>query len=266
MDRLLRLALPFIIYLVAAFVFSVTIMGVSFSVIVGFTSHDEIVDAAKKIVEMPLMLFGTLSFIYLFLWYKDHEQNGYEGNEMSLPMWLVLPLIGFAFAFAEIYAVRGMLNKELSEVFFGVSEYSMVAVKTMPTFFLALFVVEPLCFEFLFRGLLHQRLREESSAITTIVVVGIVSIIFFRSVDKVLMSLILSFIYEYYRNLAAPMIVSVCSSVGVYVFYTINENLPGLDGNLSIMVPVMLLVSVLAIAFMLLMIYRKHNSPYGSKW
>ncbi|MBR5348835.1 MAG: CPBP family intramembrane metalloprotease [Lachnospiraceae bacterium] len=262
MDRLLRLALPFIIYLVAAFIFSVAIMGVSFSAAIGFSSGDEI----KTIVDMPLMLFGTLSVIYLFMWYKDHEQNGYEGNEMSKPMWLVLPLIGFAFAFGEIYAARGLLNKELSEVFFGVSEYAMDAVMALPTFFIAIFIVEPICFEFMFRGLLHQRLREESGAIAAIVVVGIVSIWFYRSVDMVLMSLILSFIYEYYRSLAAPIIVSVCYSLGCYAFYAISENLPGINGDLSILVPVLLLLSVVAIAFMLLMIYRKHSSPYGSKW
>lgn len=266
MDRLLRLGIPFIIYLLAAFIFSVTILGMSFSAVVGFSSSADAYDAAKRVIDMPLMLFGTLSAIYLFMWYKDHEQNGFEGNEMSKPMWLVLPLIGFAFALGEIYAARGLLNRELSEVFFGVSEYAMDAVKGMPTFFLAIFIVEPICFEFMFRGLLHQRLREESGVITTFLVVGIVSYLFYRSVDEVIMSLILSFIYEYYRSIAAPIIVSVCWSVGCYVFYAMSENLPGINGDLSILVPIMLLLCAVGIAFILLMIYRKHSSPYGSKW
>lgn len=266
MERLLRLFLPFIIYIAAAFIFSVSILGISFSASIGFASSSEMEDSVKMVVEMPLILFGSLLFIYLFMWFKDHEQNGFEGNEMSMPMWLILPVIGFVFAFGEVYAVRGMLNKELSEVFFGVSEYAMEAVKTLPTFFLAFFIVEPVCMEFMFRGLLHQRLREESGAVVSIVIVGIVSIWFYRSVDMVLMSLILSFIYEYYRSLAAPIIVSVCYSVGLYLFYAISLSLPGLEGNLSILVPVVLLISVLAVAFLLLMIYRKHSSPYGSKW
>lgn len=266
MERLLRLFLPFLIYLAAAFIFSVTLLGISFSATIGFASSSEIEDAVTMVVQMPLILFGSLSFIYLFLWYKDHEQNGYEGNEMSLPMWLLLPVIGFVFAFGEIYAVRGMLNKELSEVFFGVSEYAMDSVKALPTFYLAIFVVRPVCYELMFRGLLHQRLREESGAVVSIVIVGIVSIWFFRSVDMVLMSLILSFIYEYYRSLAAPIIVSISFWVGLFAFYAISNSLPGLNGDLSILVPLMLLISVLIVVFLLFMIYRKHSSPYGSKW
>ena len=263
MERLLRLGIPFIIYFVASLIFSLFVLGSAFSAITGGIALD---NAVKTVIDLPLMLFGSCSFIFLFMWMKDREQNGFEGNEMPASAWLLLPVIGLLFAFGEIYVVRGMLNRELSEVFFGVSEYAMDAVKAVPTFFIAIFVLEPICFELLFRGLFHQRMREESGALPTIVIVGIVAAIFYRAVDSVIMALILSFIYEYYRNLAAPLIVSVCYSLGCYFFYSISLNLPGINGEMSILVPVFILLCAIGVIFLLFVIYRKHGSPYGSKW
>ena len=263
MERILRLATPFIIYLVAEVIFSLVILGTALGVISGTTSVDA---GVKTVVDMPMMLFGACTVIFLFLWMKDREQDGYEGNEMSKPMWLVLPVIGLVFALGEIYAVCGMLNRELSEVFFGVSEYAMEAFKQLPTFFLAIVILRPVCFEFLLRGMFHQRLREESGPIPTIVIVGIASILLYRSVDLVLMSVILSIVYEYYRNLAAPLIVSVSYSIGCFMFYAMSGSLPGLSGDMNLLVPLMMLICVAGVGFCVFMIFRKHNNPYGSKW
>ena len=263
MERILRLAMPFIIYLVAGFVFSLVVMGTILAVFSGTSSID---NGVKTIVDLPMMLYGACSFIFLFLWWKDREQDGFEGNEMSKTMWLVLPVIGLVFALGETYAVRGMLNRELSEAFFGLSEYSMLAVKELPTFFLAIIILGPVCFELMLRGIFHQRLREESGPIPTIVIVCIASIILFRSVDMVIMNLILSFVYEYYRSLFASLIVSLSYSIGCFMFYAISGALPGINGELNLLVPLMLLLCVAGVGFCLFMIFRKHGSPYGSKW
>jgi|GEM_PF-2817605 len=265
MDRFLRLAMPFIIYFVASLLIGVAILGVSFSVVIGFESKSDLVNATKTIADMPMILYGVCTFIFLLMWMKDHDLNGFEGNEMPISMWFVLPLIGLAFALCEIYAVRGLMNQDLSEAFFGVSSYSIEAAKTLPTFFLAMFVFEPICFEFMYRGLLHQRLREESDAIVSFVIIALVTAFMYRSVSAVIFGLILSFVYEYYRNLAAPILISVSESVGVYLFYTISGSLPGLNGEMNILVPVMILLCIFLIAFLIFLIYRKHNYSYGGR-
>ena len=262
MDRLYRLGIPFLIYYMAAFIFAMAVYGLSFSVVVGGTSINE---GTKALAEMPLTLFGVCSVIFLLMWLKDHDQNGFEGTEMSIPMWFLLPVIGLLFSVGEIYAVRGLLNTELSEYLFGLSDYAIDGLTFFPVFFIALFILKPICFEFLFRGLFHQRLREESGALPTIVIVAGVTFLMTRSWDMTLLGLVCCIVYEYYRSLAASMIVSVSAYMGIFLSFKFNDALPGLDGEMNILVPVMMLICVVAIVFMLFVIYRKHESPYSMR-
>ena len=261
MEKILRYAIPFIILLVAGFVFSVMIFGISFSSILG--DRSDMIEGAEAIAQMPAMMYGTCALIYLLMWLKDREQTGFEGNEMPIKMWLILPVLGLAMAAAEMYALRGMMRQELSEAIFGISPLVMDTLTSyLPILFIGTFIIMPICNELLFRGLLQMRLREDMGKWSAILVVAIVSFVLKRSVDTVIFAVIFSFVYEYYRSLGASILVILSYELGIFIFFKMGDSVPGLGGEMSIIVPIILLLSVVACGFFLLMIYRKHNSPY----
>lgn len=107
-----------------------------------------------------------------------------------------------------------------------------------------------------------MRLREDMGKWSAIVVIVAVTYWISKSITTTIFAVILSFVYEYYRSLAASILVSLSASLGTLAIYLLNDHLPGLGGEMNIAVPIILLVSILACAFFMLMIHRKHESPY----
>lgn len=194
--------------------------------------------------------------VFLLLMRTDQKKERKNGLYVTFTpickaWFILLPFVGFcaAVGFNQVVAITGL--KEISKTYQQVE--AAVYSGSIGLEILTTAIAAPVVEELLFRGLVYRRLRRHLkpvwSAFASSALFGLLHGNIVQFVYAFLLGAILSWVYEKFKTVAAPIIFHAGANL---IAVLITEFVPGWGGNLSVGTFMLLTVVELAITFLLL--------------
>lgn len=228
----LRLASPFILYFAVSMV--VEIMASMYITIVNMDETMRMLEAGsnlsdivfgqvdtmmKYVVELSVLNALCLVPVMLFLFLKDRREKQKAGmnpvTKMGAGYYLLIPVLGVVLCVG--------LNVVL--ILFNVASYSASYQQVSNNFYAARFIVQiiglgvitPIAEEYMFRGVLYNRLKElftpKRAMWFSAILFGLYHTNMVQSIYGLIFGFVLAYVYEKYGSIIAPLLLHIAANI-----------------------------------------------------
>lgn len=225
---LVKWAVAFGTMMVAAGVLSFIYMSAHYDVVVkAMENQDQMMnlyaDITEELMKSQTLIEGVAALItipvMLFLFHRDRvkeKMRGYIPNKKaSIWKYSAVVVIALTVSFALNNVIILMNLSELSASYEETQKVLYTA--KLPVQFVCLGILIPICEELVFRGLMFKRIREKSgfirAALYTSVVFGIMHGNLVQMLYGFLLGMLLSYLYEKYGSVKAPILAHVAMNM-----------------------------------------------------
>lgn len=255
-----RCIYPFLLFIAAEFVVELVVMLIyvipKFSDEIFMSMDTEaIVDEAmnfiysnalyitigRTVILMPFLMLFMKRDVNYDIYLERHKE--YEGYNRKWLLMMIPVGVGAAIGFNGLISLSGIANysKNYQDI------ENIVYSGNLAIQILASGIAAPLAEEFLFRGLLHKRIRHFLKPIPTMIissmVFGLIHGNIVQFVYAFLVGMLLAYVYEKFKTIWAPVIMHAAANTSAVL---LTEFVPAIDGDLTI--GALMLVSVISLA------------------
>ena len=176
-------------------------------------------------IDSSLLVITIITFaIFIIIFYKKYKDYQVEySRQLKTKEVLLLILLGVL-----LNCSYNLIMSSINGFYHFTDAYNAVKIDFM-TSIIATGILGPILEEFLFRGLVYNKLKTFNKKMTAIVLTSIIFAIFHQSFIQILYTFCLSFVliysYEKFKTLKAPIIIHIASNIiNVFVCLLIFQN------------------------------------------
>lgn len=211
-------------------------------------TNDYQLELTNYISSKGLIIAIITLIIFIPILLKVYKQHKTKYNEKLEPKnTLITIILGISFALIYniiIYNINSIYN--FTNIFNN-SNTNMIII------FITSCIVGPLLEEFLFRGIVYNKLKQFNPTMRSIILTCLIFGLFHSNIVQIVYGFIFSFIliyvYEKYKNLKYPIIMHISANTIVFLFTFIIDNI--------ILNQIILIISLLSLSYIYLKIIKK---------
>lgn len=164
-------------------------------------------------IDTSLLIITIITFvIFIIIFYKKYKNFQIKYNQkLEIKDILLLVLLGIL-----LNCSYNLIMESINSLYQFTDAYNVTKINFI-TSIIATGILGPILEEFLFRGLVYNKLKLFNKKMTAIVLTSIIFALFHQNFIQVLytfcLSFILIYVYEKYKTLKAPIIVHIASNI-----------------------------------------------------
>ena len=148
-------------------------------------------------------------FIIFYLLYKKYKIN--YTNKLSIKNILFLLILGFC-----LNITYNITMSNINNIYNFTNSYDSINIDLF-TYIICTGILGPILEEFLFRGIIYNKLKKFNKNMTAIILTGLIFSLFHSNIIQILYTFCLNFILIYvyikFKSLKAPIIVHIASNI-----------------------------------------------------
>ena len=204
---------------------------------------------SKNYVYIGIIVFFIFIPYLLTKYYKDKKKE----EKLKSKDLLLIIILGIL-----VSGISNIVFYEINNIYRFTNSFNMPDINLFHIFLITV-VLMPILEEYMFRGVIYDRLQTENSKMSSIIITSILFALVYSSIDYMIyyfaLSFLLIYVYEKYKTITAPIILHITSS-GVTLSFIY------LLGISSILNYILLIIFVIILVVYYIFVIKKDKNLY----